>query len=76
MRGLAGYMRRWAFGSAAVLLLAGCANPSVVNVEAVAGPRFNRDLDRCTAEVGQGVFASWQIRRCMEARGHRFLRHG
>lgn len=77
MRGLANFVRRWALGSAAVLLLAGCAaDPPVINVEAVAGARFNRDLDQCSAAVGQALFASWQIRRCMEARGHRFLRHG
>ncbi len=77
MRNLADVVRRWVFCSAAVALLAGCAaDPPVINVEAVASERFNRDLEQCTAAAGQALFASWDIRRCMEARGHRFLRHG
>jgi hypothetical protein len=77
MRRFVKFTRCFTLGSAAVLLLSGCAaDPAVVNVEAVASARFHRDLDQCTAAVGQALFASWQIRHCMESRGHRFLRHG
>ncbi len=77
MRNLADVARRWAFCSAVVVLLAGCAaDPPVINVEAVASERFNRDLAQCTVAAGQALFASSEIRRCMEARGHRFLHHG
>jgi hypothetical protein len=77
MRSLTDFARYRAPAWAMLLLLAGCAaDPPVVNVEAVAGVRFNRDLDECTAGAGQALFASFEIRRCMEARGHRFLPRG
>jgi hypothetical protein len=77
MASLADFAWRWAVAVTVVVLLAGCAaDPPVINVEAVASARFNRDLEQCTVAVGQALFASREIRRCMEARGHRFLRHG
>jgi hypothetical protein len=71
------FARRWLPVTAVFLLLGGCvADPPVVNVESVTRARFNRDLQDCTAAAGQALFASRDVRRCMEARGHRFLRHG
>jgi hypothetical protein len=48
--------------------------PDVVSLEAVPTPRFSRDLAQCNAEVGDGLALGNPVKRCMKAKGYRFLR--
>jgi hypothetical protein len=53
--------------------LGGCV-PDVVPLEAVPTTKFSRDLALCQAEFGDSWHIGNEIKRCMQARGHRFLR--
>ena len=57
----------------AAACLAGCV-PDVVPLEAVPTTKFSRDLALCQAEFGASWHVGNEIKRCMQARGHRFLR--
>jgi hypothetical protein len=61
-----------------LLLLAavslGACVPDVVSLEAVPTPKFSRALAQCKAEVGDGFTLDNPIKRCMKAKGYRFLR--
>jgi len=57
----------------AAMGLGGCV-PDVVSLEAVPTPRFSRDLAQCNAEAGDGLTLGNPVKRCMKAKGYRFLR--
>lgn len=62
-----------------LLLLAavglGACVPDVVSLEAVPTPKFSRDLAQCNAQVGDDSLAlDNPVKRCMKAKGYRFLR--
>jgi hypothetical protein len=62
---------------ALVLLLAvglGACVPDVVSLEAVPTPKFSRDLAQCNAAVGDTFALDNPVKRCMKAKGYRFLR--
>jgi len=52
----------------------GACVPDVVSLEAVPTPRFSRDLAQCNAEAGDGLTLGNPVKRCMKAKGYRFLR--
>jgi hypothetical protein len=53
----------------------GACVPDVVSLEAVPTPKFARDLAQCNAEVGDTSLALGNpVKRCMKAKGYRFLR--
>jgi hypothetical protein len=58
--------------TAAVAL--GACVPDVVSLEAVPTPKLARDLAQCRAEVGDGFSLGNPVKRCMKAKGYRFLR--
>ncbi len=53
--------------------LSGCV-PDVVSIEAVPTPRFSRDLAQCNAAATNSAFWDTAVKRCMKAKGYRFLR--
>lgn len=53
--------------------LGGCV-PDVVTLEAVPTPEFARALAQCQAEVGDGFSLGDPVKRCMKAKGYRFLK--
>jgi hypothetical protein len=63
-----------------ILLLAaaiglGACVPDVVGIEAVPPPKLARDLKQCEAETGSdGMSLGSEMKRCMKAKGHHFLR--
>jgi hypothetical protein len=58
----------------AAIGLGGCV-PDVVGIEAVPPPKLARDLKQCMAETGSdGMSLGNEVKRCMKAKGHRFLR--
>jgi hypothetical protein len=61
-----------------LLLLAavglGACVPDVVSLEAVPTPKFSRDLAQCKAEVGDSLALDNPVKRCLKAKGYRFLR--
>jgi hypothetical protein len=66
--------------SAAVVLtlvvatgLGGCV-PDVVSLEAVPTPKFSRDLAHCNAAANDARPFDDSVKRCMKAKGYRFLR--
>ena len=55
--------------------LGGCVPvPDVVSIEAVPTPRFSRDLAQCNADATNAAFWDNAVKRCMKAKGYRFLR--
>jgi hypothetical protein len=53
----------------------GACVPDVVSLEAVPTPKFSRDLAQCNAQVGDDSLALGNpVRRCMKAKGYRFLK--
>jgi hypothetical protein len=54
--------------------LGGCV-PDVMSLEAVPTPRFSRDLAQCNAAANDALPFDDSVRRCMRAKGYRFLRH-
>jgi hypothetical protein len=52
----------------------GACVPDVVSLEAVPTPRFSRDLAQCRAEANDGLPLGSPVKRCMKAKGYRFLK--
>jgi hypothetical protein len=48
--------------------------PDVVSLEAVPTPKFSRDLAKCTAETNDSLALGNPVKRCMKAKGYRFLK--
>lgn len=61
-----------------LLLLAavglGACVPDVVSLEAVPTTKFWRDLTQCNAEVRDSLDLGNPVKRCMKAKGYRFLK--
>jgi hypothetical protein len=53
--------------------LGGCV-PDVVSLEAVPTPRFSRDLAQCNAAAADAPLFDNAVKRCMKAKGYRFLK--
>jgi hypothetical protein len=53
--------------------LGGCV-PDVVSLEAVPTPKFSRDLAQCNADATNAAVWDNAVKRCMKAKGYRFLR--
>jgi hypothetical protein len=62
-----------ALGLAAALGLCACV-PDVVSIEAVPTSKFARDLAQCNAENSDLFGLGNSVKRCMKAKGYRFLR--
>ncbi len=66
--------------SAVVVLMLGAAAgvggcvPDVVSLEAVPTPKFSRDLAQCNAAATDARPFDDSVKRCMKAKGYRFLR--
>jgi hypothetical protein len=58
---------------AAAFGLCSCV-PDVVSIEAVPTGKFARDLAQCNAENSDVFGLGNSVKRCMKAKGHRFLR--
>jgi hypothetical protein len=57
-----------------IFLLCSCV-PDVVGIEAVPTGKFARDLAQCNAAAhDSAVFGTPSVKRCMKAKGYRFLR--
>jgi hypothetical protein len=57
---------------AAAFELCSCV-PDVVSIEAVPTAKFSRDLAQCNAEVDRALVPRQSVKRCMKAKGYRFL---
>ena len=57
----------------AAVALGACV-PDVVSLEAVPTPKFSRDLAHCTAETTDSLALGNPVKRCMKAKGYRFLK--
>ena len=70
-------MRVPAFALVLMLLaapgLGGCV-PDVVSLEAVPTPKFSRDLAQCNAAANDALPFDDSVKRCMKAKGYRFLK--
>jgi hypothetical protein len=53
--------------------LGGCV-PDVVSLEAVPTPKFSRDLAQCNAAAIDARPFDNSVKRCMKAKGYRFLK--
>jgi hypothetical protein len=53
--------------------LGGCV-PDVVSLEAVPTPKFSRDLAQCNAAANDALPLDNSVKRCMKAKGYRFLK--
>ena len=62
-----------ALALAATLGLGACV-PDVVSIEAVPTSKFARDLAQCNAENSDVFGLGNSVKRCMKAKGYRFLR--
>jgi len=75
--GLGQVMRVPAFTLVLVLIaaagLGGCV-PDVVSLEAVPTPKFSHDLAQCNAAANDGLPFDNTVKRCMKAKGYRFLK--
>jgi hypothetical protein len=52
----------------------GACVPDVVSLEAVPTPKFSRDLARCNAAANDALPFDDSVKRCMKAKGYRFLK--
>jgi hypothetical protein len=52
----------------------GACVPDVVSLEAVPTTKFSRDLAQCSAGANDGWQLGNPVKRCMKAKGYRFLR--
>jgi hypothetical protein len=52
----------------------GACVPDVVSLEAVPTPKFSRDLAQCNAAANGAWPLDNFVKRCMKAKGYRFLR--
>ena len=56
-----------------IFMLCSCV-PDVVGIEAVPTGKFARDLAQCNAEAhDSAAFGTPSVKRCMKAKGYRFL---
>jgi hypothetical protein len=53
--------------------LGGCV-PDVVSLEAVPTPKFSYDLAQCNAAANDALPFDGSVKRCMKAKGYRFLK--
>jgi hypothetical protein len=53
--------------------LGGCV-PDVVSLEAVPTPKFSHDLAQCNAAAADAFPLDNAVKRCMKAKGYRFLK--
>jgi hypothetical protein len=70
-------MRVPAFTLVLMLLAAvglGACVPDVVSLEAVPTPKFSRDLAQCNAQASDASPLDNPVKRCMKAKGYRFLK--
>jgi hypothetical protein len=69
-------MRMADFAVAAALgatLTLGACVPDVVGIEAVPTGKFGRDLAQCNIDAAAAPISGTLIKRCMNAKGYRFL---
>jgi hypothetical protein len=52
----------------------GACVPDVVSLEAVPTPKFSRDLAQCNAAANDALPFDDSVKRCMKAKGYRFLK--
>lgn len=52
----------------------GACRPDVVSIEAVPTSKFARDLAQCNAESTDVLGLGHSVKRCMKAKGYRFLK--
>jgi hypothetical protein len=52
----------------------GACVPDVVSLEAVPTPKFSRDLAQCNAVANDALPFDDSVKRCMKAKGYRFLK--
>jgi hypothetical protein len=52
----------------------GACVPDVVSLEAVPTPKFSRDLAQCNAAANDFWPLDNFVKRCMKAKGYRFLK--
>ena len=52
----------------------GACVPDVVSLEAVPTTKFSRDLAQCSAQPNDGWQLGNPVKRCMRAKGYRFLK--
>jgi hypothetical protein len=52
----------------------GACVPDVVSLEAVPTSKFSRDLARCNAAANDALPFDDSVKRCMKAKGYRFLK--
>ena len=52
----------------------GACVPDVVSLEAVPTPKLSRDLAQCNAAASDAWQLDNSVKRCMKAKGYRFLR--
>jgi hypothetical protein len=70
-------MRASAFALILMLFAAvglGACVPDVVSLEAVPTPKFSRDLAQCNAAANDALPFDDSVKRCMKAKGYRFLK--
>jgi hypothetical protein len=48
--------------------------PDVVSIEPIPTPKFARDLRQCEAAAEGAFWPDDPVKRCMKAKGYRFLR--
>jgi hypothetical protein len=58
---------------ALALGLSACA-PDVVSIEAAPTGKFAADLAQCNAEASTTLSSGTLVKRCMKAKGYKFLR--
>jgi hypothetical protein len=52
----------------------GACVPEIVSLEAVPRPKLARDLGQCQAEANDALPLGNPVKRCMKAKGYRFLK--
>ena len=73
-----GRVMRVPFFTLVLLLFAaagpGGCEPDVVGIEAVPTPKLSRDLAQCNAAATDASPLDNSVKRCMKAKGYRFLK--
>ena len=75
--GMGAVMRVPVFTLVLVLFAAaglGACVPEMVSLEAVPTPKLSRDLAQCQAEANGALPLGNPVKRCMKAKGYRFLK--
>jgi hypothetical protein len=52
----------------------GACVPDMVSLEAVPTPKFSHDLAQCNAKANDASPLDNSVKRCMKAKGYRFLK--